>query len=305
MNPYATTWKTYLYERLLETVPFVIRWRESSYIQRKYRQILSCQDNQKIPRHPNAGKIIDGCQVMHNGLKIVPDSYAGPRSAGQLTKFFELNRGVHEPSEEFAFQTILPTLPPSATIVELGSFWAFYSMWFCSVVPDAKAYMVEPDPHNLEQGKKNFALNGLKGQFFNAYVGARSGVWKDVRRSLRHGMVETASAVPMIAVDDFVVENHIDFIDVLHVDIQGSEVEMLRGANRMLGQHRVHYLFLSTHSDWLHAQCLEILRDWDYVILCEANVKESMHVDGFIVARARNRQGPDQIAVHRASDVLN
>ena len=67
--------------------PFWRRW---------YRDVMASPDNQHIPRVPNAGKVIDGCQVMHNGLRIVRGSYYGY----PLTRMLKLNRGVHEPQEE-------------------------------------------------------------------------------------------------------------------------------------------------------------------------------------------------------------
>jgi hypothetical protein len=46
-------------------------------------------------------------------------------------------------------------------MIELGSFWAFYSLWFHAVVPLATNYMIEPVLQNLNYGRTNFELNGF------------------------------------------------------------------------------------------------------------------------------------------------
>jgi hypothetical protein len=39
-----------------------------------------------------------------------------------------LNRGVHEPLEEFVFQEVLKRLPEACAMIELGAYWGHYSM---------------------------------------------------------------------------------------------------------------------------------------------------------------------------------
>ena len=48
-------------------------------------------------------------------------------------------------------------------MIELGSYWAYYSLWFASQVKDAQNYLIEPDPRRLEIGRKNFELNNKIG----------------------------------------------------------------------------------------------------------------------------------------------
>ena len=49
-----------------------------------------------------------------------------------------------------AFHELLRHVPANGTMVELGSFWAYYSIWFQQQIPAARTYLIEPDPHNLE-----------------------------------------------------------------------------------------------------------------------------------------------------------
>src|SRR5262249_43542134 len=160
---------------------------------------------------PDGGKVLNGCQVMHNGLKVVVGSYYGK----EATILFSRTKGVHEPQEERYFEEVLKLIQPKSVIVELGAYWAFYSMWFCKEVRGARAFLIEPIEANLECGKKNFAINGFHGDFTHAYVGASPGVANDGSR--------------VVCVDEFAQQKQIQRIGILHSDIQGFELEMLKG----------------------------------------------------------------------------
>ena len=60
---------------------------------------------------------------------------------------------------------------------------------------------------------------------------------------------------------------------------------MLEGASHALGNHQVEHVFLSTHSDALHAGCKSNLTAKGYVVLVDADVSsQTTSCDGFIYA---------------------
>lgn len=260
---------------------FSREWDQTEDFELKIRDVCAGADNAKIPRVPEAGKIRDGHLVMHNGLRIVPDSYTGPG----MTRLLEVNRGVHEPQEEFAFGEVLATLAARGaathTMIELGSYWAFYSLWFQAVLKGARSFCVEPDPENLDFGQQNFRANGRIGDFTRAYVGAE----------LANG------TPPTISVDTFLREKGIGHVDILHADIQGHELDMIRGAQQTLGRGAVDYIFISTHHNFLHYRCIDELKNAGYAILAEADLLETCSTDGLIVAGRHGLPRLDPIAI--------
>jgi hypothetical protein len=232
------------------------------------RRVMACPDNEFIPRVAQAGQVIDGVQIMHNGIKVRTGSYYGEESIQLLQK----NRGVHEPQEERVFQEVLKQIRPGAVMMELGAYWSFYSMWFCSAVAGARAFLVEPSAENLAFGKENFALNGLRGDFIHGWVGAASGVAPD--------------GVPAVCVDDLVVKHGLQEIAVLHSDIQGAELDMLKGSEKILGRQNVSYTFISTHSDEGHAACDKFLQTRGYILVASVTPAESYSIDGILVHQA-------------------
>ena len=226
----------------------------------------SSSDNQFIPRVANAGKVQGGCLILHNGLKVWESSYAGEG----MRMLMKNNGGVHEPQEERYYQEVLKTLPHAPVMLELGAWWGFYSLWLQQVRPSAQCFLVEPNASNLMYGKKNFRLNHAHGHFTQAFIDKSAG-----------GRVE---GVPVVSVDSLVERFSLTHINILHADIQGYELPMLQGAQKTLSQGLVDYLFVSTHSAQLHADCVTLLQSFGYRISVSLPPAQSFSVDGILVA---------------------
>jgi len=151
---------------------------------------------------------------------------------------------------------------PSPTMMELGSYWAHYSMWFLKAKTSGKSFCIEPQVPLLEIGKNNFKINNFEGTHLNSSIGINQDNLENI--FLRH---------------------HLDKIDILHSDIQGAEVEMLHGAKSLLRERKIEYFFISTHSENLHNQVIHMLQEFEYRI--EISSPFDLHTtsyDGLIVA---------------------
>lgn len=256
------------------------RWRK------KIDTVTASPDNQHIPRVPEAGRLEAGLLTMHNGIKVGARGYYGDGYLNLLTA----NKGVHEPQEERAFADVLKLLPSSATMLELGSYWAFYSMWFSKEVRTPHCHMVEPNFACMLSGKENFRRQGLVGQFTQAYIADKLDVASD--------------GTDVITVDSYCAKHAIDHLNILHSDIQGAEVAMLAGASRMLAARKVDYVFISTHSNDLHRGCITALEAQGYVILAEADIDDTYSGDGLIVAKGPHIENPRALEIsHRSHRV--
>jgi Methyltransferase FkbM domain len=226
----------------------------------RFREVISDPLNLLIERVPMAG-FIDGDQVyLHNGLRVPvagPGAYYGP-----FSQILIINRGVHEPLEEFVFQEVLKGLPAAPSMIELGAYWGHYSMWLKKERPESDVILVEPDPECMKAGQDNFARNGFKGEFIQAFVGT--------------GKFE---------IDDFFRSRKIRKLDILHTDIQGYEVEMMQGARDVLTRRRVNYLFVSSHSQQIHAEISKRLADLGYRVEISSDFDvQTTSFDGFVFA---------------------
>lgn len=224
----------------------------------RFKLILSDPLNNKIDRVADAGTVSNGLVTMCNGLKIKASSYYGA-----FSDIFILNRGVHEPSEEYVFYDIIKKIKNTNPImVELGSYWAYYSMCFLKENPSGKCYLIESSKNCLDIGKEHFNINNFQGLFI-------------------HGMISNNH----IKMDNFISQNNIQKIDILLADIQGYELEMLHGCENILKNKLVDYFFISTHDQKIHNDCLTFLIDKKYKILASADFdNETFCYDGIIVS---------------------
>jgi hypothetical protein len=258
------------------------KYKISPYWRARIDKVRQSSDNQRINHVPDAGKIYPAYQLMHNGVHITLGSYYDYGNTHLLLE----NKGVHEPQEEYIFQEILPFIKEGGTMMELGSYWAFYSLWFAARVKNAKCIMIEPDPHKMNFGKLNFRLNGRSGRFRLGFIDA---------------FTDASKSIPTYDVDHLMKEFKVGFLDILHSDIQGYELKMLKGAAKTLGDHKIGYAFISTHSNELHRQCIDELKSYGYVIVADADLDESYATDGVIVAKLPEMAGPDSLQISKAS----
>jgi len=69
------------------------------------------------------------------------------------------------------------------------------------------------------------------------------------------GRVERTIRMPVTTVDDYCSRHGIDSIDILKSDTQGYDLEVLRGAGRMLEARRVHLVYIEVNFAEIY-QCL-------------------------------------------------
>ena len=260
---------------------------------RRIELTVSCRDADPLPKVPDAGVVsVDGdvrVQVMHDGTRVLADGYYG----AWMTEIIRRLRGHHEPQEELVVHGIIERLGGSSPVVlELGSFWAYYSIWTLRAL-GGRAILVEPDPANLGVGQSNFRLNGLEGTFLQAAVGGEHGA----RTALVCESDGVERELPVVTIPGLLEDYGLERVDLLLMDIQGAETDALTRAAQVLRERRVRFLIVSTHHHSIsrdpttHQRCLQMLVDAGAHIVAEHTVGESFSGDGLIAASLDPRDG--------------
>lgn len=267
----------------------------TSSLDDRVRLTTSCRDCDAIAKVRGAGSIVerDGTkvQIMHNGVLVVEGCYYGD----WMTRIITDLGGHHEPQEELVFHHILKHIPAEATMIELGGYWSYYSLWFLHAARGRRwprlwgdrtrrrAIVLEPDPAHLSIGHSNAKLNGLAPEFVHGCVGGRP--LSDLSFATeKSGTIR----LRQYSVPELMHEAEIEYLDILHCDIQGAEVEVIESLAPILQQRRIRFLVVSTHAHHIsgnpltHQLCLAMLKSAGAQILEEHDVHESYSGDGLI-----------------------
>jgi FkbM family methyltransferase len=248
---------------------------------------ISCRDTDYIPKVEDAGVIKKKSgkkvQVMHEGTLVELGGYHGDWMSEIITEL----KGHHEPQEEKIFFEILQRCRPGSTMIEFGSFWAYYSLWFSGAVENSKNICCEPDLYNLAIGERNAKLNKRDLDFMQAAVGSNDGGTIVIPLDSNP---EEVVEVMVRTVDSIMSEKAIDYLEVLHLDVQGHELEALKGAAEAIKAKRVRFVCVSTHHYFFsknpntHNECLSFIKGMGGQIISSHTVAESFSGDGLIVA---------------------
>ena len=246
---------------------------------------MSCRDADQIPKVDGAGEIVlqdrMQVQVMHEGTRVLAFAYHG----AWMSEVIRRLRGHHEPQEELVVHRILERLSgaPNPTIMELGSFWSYYSIWALRSL-GSHAVLVEPDPSNLEVSRVNLSLNRVSASVVQAALGGPHG-------SLTTLVCESDGLereLRVVTVPGLMDEYGLERIDFLLADIQGPETDVVTRALDAIRKRRIRFLVLSTHHHSIsgdpltHQRCLALLQEAGCHVVAEHSVGESFSGDGLI-----------------------
>lgn len=271
---------------------------------RRVASTISCRDTDALPRVDGAGEVfeLDGMSVqrMHNGLLVQEGGYLGTWT----TEIISQLRGHHEPQEELAFHSVLERVAStedSPTMVELGCYWSYYSLWFIHRT-GGRAIGLEPDPGYMKVGQKNYEINGFVPEL---YAGAIAGEPSAQVTFLAESTGEE------ITVEGFTLESLMDRADldrasIVLADIQGFETPLIAAAEQLVKDGRIRFMVISTHhhtisgSATTHQDLLAKVTAWGGHIVAEHTVGESFSGDGLVVVSFDDQDADLQVPISRA-----
>lgn len=198
-------------------------------------------------------------------------------------------------------------------ILDIGACELEDSIRYKNLFPNAVVYAFEPLKKNYEKcilNKNkfsseirvfNFALSNKNG-FSNFYVsegqpegvidsewdyGNKSSSLLEPVKSANHSWLKFDKLEKVITkrLDTFCIENNITNIDFIHLDVQGAELLVLRGAGKMLNQ---------TKSIWLEVSQKEFYKGQPLKI----NVEKFLFSHGFTKIRDTNEEMGDQLYIN-------
>lgn len=256
------------------------------------------------------------CHVFENGVRVVRSHL----TEDQLSRY--LFRNVHEPLEEEIFCEAIHALRPRAAFVNIGAAIGYYPILAKKLAPHLRVLAVEPLPAFRDATRANMLLNGftesdisihgivmggtcgttefldmdfgsagLRSQLVSRGKRIRSRLLEPVRNLLRMCRIRLRQRlfhVEMLTLDHFLAGFN-EPVGLCQMDVQGMEMDVLKGASASIASRRIDTFLIGTHSRDLHAACKSILQVAGYNILRDEPTPRDQP-DGILHAALGNRQ---------------
>lgn len=174
--------------------------------------------------------------------------------------------GKYEPEKTECLASIVKE---GMIAIDVGAHVGYYSLIMAKGVgPSGKVYSFEPRDLNRGFLKKHIRVNGVENvTVFSKCVGDREGkVSFETRTGTGTGHLseEGDVTVEMTTLDGAIKEGLLQAPDLLKIDVEGAEVQVLRGATETIRNAKP-IMVLAVHSEALERECREILEPIGYV----------------------------------------
>jgi FkbM family methyltransferase len=172
---------------------------------------------------------------------------------------------------------------------DLGANIGYYSILAAQKITTGKIYSFEPLPENVAVFKKHLQLNAnkLKNKIIEIHEFAIADVSKEVEFS-NHAVYNDGNtyvnqsfvfneaiqkiSVQAYSIDELVVKGYL-LPDVIKIDVEGAELDVLKGAIKTLENNKPN-IFLATHSchvPHINEECIAFLKQLNYVCVHTGN----------------------------------
>lgn len=161
--------------------------------------------------------------------------------------------------EQYRYQHTQPSIGvrPGDVVIDLGGGWGDTALYFAHQAgPAGRVYSFECMPENQAIFRRNLELNpDLASRITLVPAAAWSASGETIRftgggpSSRVHGEGSVTASVSSLAVDDFVRDQRLDRVDVIKMDIEGSEARALAGARQTIVRYRPELAVALYHRD--------------------------------------------------------
>lgn len=180
--------------------------------------------------------------------------------AMSLQEYHYIRGGNPETHEAALLEKVLR---PGMTVVDVGANHGLFTIEALEFIrPGGRVHAFEPAPATRELFETNLKANGMEADVrtFSAAVGAAPGEarlrihdeWsglntlaaRDITWLGRELKADRIVSVPIVTLDAHAAEQGLDRIDFLKIDVEGFELDVLKGARGLLDAGRVGFVML-------------------------------------------------------------
>lgn len=142
----------------------------------------------------------------------------------------------------------------ACVVLDVGANNGRYGERVMHIQPDARVYAFEPHPVTFKRLQATAMKHGFQAFNFGCgetrtemllydYVGEHGTEHATVHENVFpgiHGQKPVAQRIPIIPLDDFVLEQGLYSVDLLKIDVEGNELAVLKGFHKSITAGKVH-----------------------------------------------------------------
>lgn len=173
---------------------------------------------------------------------------------------------------------------PPRRIVDLGANIGMGSLSLESQFPGAEFICVEPDPRNLSLLETNLQINDLDAEIVAAAVGTTPGkldlrfdadpTCSALETSPMHDL-SNSTAVEVVTIPDLLARKGWETIDLMKIDIEGTEDQLLSGNNAWLA--KVEAIVLEIHPNTTPEKIASYLQPFGFRLIRIGHGREPVY----------------------------
>lgn len=206
-------------------------------------------------------------------LRLIPNGWVLPILQGKMRGMRWIvgssNHGCWLGSFEYEKRKIFEEEVAEGNVVyDIGANVGFYTLLASRLVgSEGKVFAFEPLPTNLNYLEKHVKLNDCANVTILRYaLLEKEGVVNFAGEgSTAHVSSNGKKIVEARTLDELVSNKEIQPANIIKMDIEGAEVKALMGGQDFFNSYSP-VLLLATHGQSTHQNCIELLRDWGYVL---------------------------------------
>lgn len=155
-------------------------------------------------------------------------------------------------------------------IIDAGAYIGDTSAYFMSRFRAAQVIALEPNTESFQLASENLRPYGARVELLNVALCRDEGTVKIAGHSTGAGVSESGFEVQAVSMQSLMRERGLDSVDILKMDIEGSELEVLKNSSDWLP--KIKLLLLETHGTEIESAVLPVLARAGFLIRRVRNV---------------------------------
>ena len=152
---------------------------------------------------------------------------------------------------------VLNNLKPNDTFIDVGACIGDYSLFASSIITSGHIYAFEPFGKSVKMFEENIRLNNIKNiTIYRGVASDKNGYEylsieeeSEVNNIAHEKSAGNRVRIPSITLDRYITVNDINRVAILKIDVEGSEMKVLKGAEESIQKGKIKRILIELNKN--------------------------------------------------------